>query len=771
MKKKLNSKVTSRLQRQAVTKKPNTFPIDQNEVWSFVSLLTGSVRSKNIFTAIKKSSMAKPQIKTIVGSIEEAYQSLVAWNRDGFDIFMAVNECDGDRKNENVKAIRAVFFDNDSENTVEPPLAPTFQVKSGRGGHGYFLVNDMQVDEFTKIQSAIAKSLETDPTVKDPARLMRVPGFAHVKDPSNPKPVSIFARTDLVYTTEQIKQAFHVVDQYDGSAKSKSSQGVASITDRKFKSWAKDLPTDEGSANPMGGRNNTALNLVREGLAFGMKRSVIAGALEDYCLRSGLSESEVDGMIAREEEVHKKKMFQPYFLNQNDKKPSVSELSSLFIQHENLTPDHIRFWRGEFFIYDGSKYQQIKMSDLRARVVSFLTTSVYSDKFRLPWVDEAVTGLTGLGHLSPNIEAGADILEPNKKKNLIFLKNCVLNLDESNAWKVEQLPHDPRYFSQVALPYCYEPNAECNSFLKTLSEILPDKDTRDFLQEWFGYNLIHDTSQGKFLVLLGEGANGKTVVLSVLTALIGKQNVSAIPLENFTATRTFPIAVTIGKLANVVDEMGQLKGVEATLKQFVSGSLMNVERKGKDGVEQKPTARLTFATNTLPTFYDRSDGLWRRMIVIPMQVQILDESKQNKNLSRVEYWERSEELAGILNWAIAGLQRLMGRGYFVEPKCASEFKAGFRQESDHVSSFIEEHLTENAKGEVGATTLYSNYTSYSKFNGHPVVTSAAFAAAIRKAFPKAIKSDQPKVMRDKRRERVWSGLSLESFGGTEGGAW
>ena len=89
------------------------------------------------------------------------------------------------------------------------------------------------------------------------------------------------------------------------------------------------------------------------------------------------------------------------------------------------------------------------------------------------------------------------------------------------------------------------------------------------MQEWVGYTLTPDTSQQKFLVAEGEGANGKTVFLETHTQLLGPENVSHVPLEMF--GMRFQLTSTLGKLANICSEVGEIDRVaEGTLKQFTS---------------------------------------------------------------------------------------------------------------------------------------------------------------------------------------------------------
>ena len=63
--------------------------------------------------------------------------------------------------------------------------------------------------------------------------------------------------------------------------------------------------------------------------------------------------------------------------------------------------------------------------------------------------------------------------------------------------------------------------AEAARWSVFLNEVMEgDQERIGFFQEWFGYSLIFDTSQQKFVLVEGEGANGKSVMLDVLTAML-----------------------------------------------------------------------------------------------------------------------------------------------------------------------------------------------------------------------------------------------------------
>jgi P4 family phage/plasmid primase-like protien len=231
------------------------------------------------------------------------------------------------------------------------------------------------------------------------------------------------------------------------------------------------------------------------------------------------------------------------------------------------------------------------------------------------------------------------------------------------------LPHTDQWFSSIQLPYPIgfvehdsDPDEEYVEYLQLcpkweafLDQMLEgDSDRIALLQEWFGYNLSASTHLQRMLLMLGQGANGKSVVLHVLRQLVGPANVSAVPLDVLFSR--FQLTHTRGKLVNIVTEHGDAAVDEQRLKAYVDGSVMYSDRKGLPGVEFLPTAKLIIAANQFPGFSDTSNGIWRRLLIIPFNVTI-DPSQQNPFLAE----SLEEELSGIFHWALLGRDRLRTR--------------------------------------------------------------------------------------------------------------
>jgi putative DNA primase/helicase len=265
--------------------------------------------------------------------------------------------------------------------------------------------------------------------------------------------------------------------------------------------------------------------------------------------------------------------------------------------------------------------------------------------------------------------------------------------------------------------------------MRFLEEVLPDAECRLLLKEIFGYCLTPDISQQKFFMFEGTGGNGKGVVTTTLTRLLGADNVSALPINRFNAPHE--LGLTLGKLVNITSEMKEKDSIaEDLVKQFVGGDLLSFNPKFRETFSAKPTAKLILSTNERPMFTDRSDGIWRRLIILPFPVTI-PEAKRDVYLNE----KLGMELPGILNWAIEGMGSLYQRKRFQEPAVSIAARKEFQGESNAARMFLEETCQANPKGEVNTLELYKRYEQYCLDNGTRAMRSTNFYKEVSRVFP------------------------------------
>ena len=409
----------------------------------------------------------------------------------------------------------------------------------------------------------------------------------------------------------------------------------------------------------------------------------------------------------------------------------------------------VRFWQDQWWVWDGRRYAVLPATDQRALVTESIKWIFDSDRARIAQAtgeEPEFRGQVTRGLVSNVLQALQSLTlvpawveqpswlgsTPSPAGDFIAMTNGLIDVDALLTGNPNLLrPHSADWFSPVCLDYPYDPHAICPGWLKLLGEALEqDADRISLVQEWFGYCLIHDTSLQKFMVIVGDGANGKTVVILVLVALLGKDNVSHVALEQF--EQRFHLASTLGRLANVATEIGEIdRAAEGALKAYVSGDPMFFDRKHLSGVQARPTARLLFTTNNLPQFKDRSSGVWRRMIVLPFRVVIPPEKQDPHLVDKLRL-----ELPGIFNWAVAGLRRLRQQGHFTEAVVCREALEVYRIEANPARAFLLECVVAKKGDSIVCAKLYVSYGIWCKDRGFQVLNAAQLGHEVRRAFPK-----------------------------------
>jgi P4 family phage/plasmid primase-like protien len=164
---------------------------------------------------------------------------------------------------------------------------------------------------------------------------------------------------------------------------------------------------------------------------------------------------------------------------------------------------------------------------------------------------------------------------------------------------------------------------------------------------------------------------------------------------------------------------------------YTSGDSMEFQRKFRDSVRARPTAKILISTNELPRFADKSNGLWRRMIVVPFDKTVAEE-KQNRNLIYLLMSERP----GIFNWAHRGYQSLCENHGFNMPKRCSEMLSGYRSEVNPARAFLESNYKYDASSEgLACSRVYDHYKSFCDADGFLPMNASNFGKEVKRLFP------------------------------------
>lgn len=244
-----------------------------------------------------------------------------------------------------------------------------------------------------------------------------------------------------------------------------------------------------------------------------------------------------------------------------------------------------------------------------------------------------------------------------------------------------------------------------------------DIEITELLQQWGGYLLLPTLKYHKFLLCAGDGANGKGVFFDTLTAALGPSNVSNVPLAKF--DNAYALFGTYGKMVNMCNENASTlaRDAEAVVKEYVAGDKIFWEQKYKDAFFDYPTAKLMFATNELPKIRDASDGIWRRMILVPFNAKFKEGDNLDPDIGKK--LQQPKVLATVLNWMIKGAEMLLKNDGFIKPKSSVLAVEEYREESNTARLFFAEMLEvdKTCSVVIPCTWLHLQYQRWCEDNG------------------------------------------------------
>ena len=342
-------------------------------------------------------------------------------------------------------------------------------------------------------------------------------------------------------------------------------------------------------------------------------------------------------------------------------------------------------------------------------------------------------------------QLGRKHLEDFNSYELINLKNYMFDPKGNNV-----LEHKPEYYSTNQLPYIYDSNAKCELWIKSINEILEnDKQKIGILQEFFGYCLTRDIKQHKAMLLLGESRSGKSTILQTLRNVVGIDNCSSIPLKYIANPQATPML--INKLVNIdTDVSAKAAEFEAEFKTITSGEPVHCNQKFIAAFDFVPYCKIVMAANIFPKITDHSSAFYNRLLLIPCE-KVFSEEEQNRNLLK----QLEEELSGILNWSIEGLNRLTKRGRFEQYDFMRDAVQELEDENNPVNIFFEDHIeiemgTWTEKGE-----LYDKYKNWTNITKNYVLSEARFSSCVYKKFHKQTPKN---ARREDGGKRVWRNI-------------
>lgn len=712
-----------------------------------------------------------PSVQHLLNNVDEYVQKIPEAMR--FNLFFTLADC-LEKSGRSMNTQEIIMFDIDGIDKerkmeyIEPvchilglPLKKIAVLFTGNGLHFYIMLEKSftDTDYFTEhrpyyktLCSMINKELdsifltgEADPAVFSTGRMGRLPLTENRKPDKDTEVVSIlvnnlepivFDMTKLIAPVD-IADSEQISDEVLSKMPPADKEGI--LANCIFLKWCKhnqedvsepqwyamlsilgrleggrDLAHEYSNESSTYNEEDTDNKLNQALLSSGPRKCTSIEGLGDWCVSCKYKGKQSSPITLQREEFIKTETegFWNYTLdktgNRKISQPNYDDLQKAFNRdYCYVTIDESRL----IYVYDKNYYKLYPLS----RIESYIQEKM-NPKPKQAMRSE-FTSLIKCTNLQPD--------EWTNVEGMINFSNGVLDLKTKKL-----LPHSRKFGFRYCLDYDYEPDALCPMFDIFMNEItLNDQELINVLLEFFGYSFSNiDPAWGeKALVLVGEGSNGKSVLLSTMSALAGRENYAVNTLTDLQQENNrFSL---MGKLFNVAEETPKRGLLDSALfKNLTTGGETTVKLMYHQPFKIKNYCKLIFACNELPDTNDMTMGLFRRLLIIPFDAIFLGDKIDRGIRTRL-----LTEKSGIFNRVIEGYDRLIKNSNFSHSVRAAEKLSYFINETDLIKAWFNESMREDTtpNAESNMMSLFDDFSIYCIERGQKVPTFTTFVKRTR----------------------------------------
>lgn len=364
-----------------------------------------------------------------------------------------------------------------------------------------------------------------------------------------------------------------------------------------------------------------------------------------------------------------------------------------------------------FYTYDGTRWARISDEEVKARIAKAL------GRFRSGSKCNSIITLLKA--------ETARVVDFNRQNKVNFI-NGTLDLDTLEFSD----DHNPNDFLTYCMKYPYKPGKYYKPWSDFIEDIMNgDERKQSLLQEAAGYVLFPNNAFQKCFVLIGSGANGKSVFLSVLTHVFGEDNVSNIEMSAF--AKDFQVIHLMNSLINISSETkSNIAGAESVFKQIVAGDMVSSCFKGKDMISFRPRSKLFIACNEYMKSKDTTEGYLRRLCFVKFPMHYTDNPVQpnDRPINRELENDFKLHLTEIFNWVLDGYRALRADREFTVTDEQSEIISDYKEVINPLISFVKDYELD---GDYASNDeFYRDYLVWCEQCGHKSRTKQSFLRAV-----------------------------------------
>ena len=694
-----------------------------------------------------------------LAEVEALIPRLHAINEKGAGIFVARNKCTGHRSEETVSRIRGVHADMDDITdaqltAVTAVLHPSIIAQSSEPGRFqlYWQLADgesLSKAETKAINQCLVKRHGADKAAVDVSRLLRVPGFKHMKYRADGKTPTVSAAFHgYLYTAEQIRSAFPQEPTHDPAGRTALTtestfmvpQVVAPELDRVAKDiaaaypqlWAGDWANAVRSTGEIGYPSQSEADLA------------LAGHIARACQRAGIDAGSLGAAVevvftssplGHSAKWQSRPVYRARTINKALSSPNPLNAGNA---HDDLVLES----HGD--IRNAKAFAQIARGQFLHVATRDCWLQWHMEKWNVCEKDEHVAMakevcgriLNAAGSIfGQDQERGKRLLQEAIAAHNLSRITAMLKLTVSEpemATTDRELDCDPyllgvrngvidlrtgqHLFNQPVMRitrYCaarFTDEATCPRWLQFLDQIfLEDTETIQCVQRLLGCTLLGLATEEILIICYGHGSNGKSVFSNVIHKIMGGYAITAPPSlltarrQDDTGPRNDLAALAGARYVSINEMQAGDRLDEQVVKMLAGREPISARFLHQEFFEFTPSFTPWLRTNHKPIITGLDDGIWRRLVLLPFSRKFADDEKDPALEQKL-----LDEQDAILMWMVEGAKLYLQDGIRLSPRMRSELGT-YRSESDLLGEFLADQITPDPTGKVPQSLVYSSY--------------------------------------------------------------
>jgi len=714
---------------------------------------------------------------------------LEALNANGAAVYVARNQCAGHRSEANVNRVRGLHADLDRATkdqiaALRARLDTSMIVETSEGRFQFYWQlseeESLAKDEAKKMNQSIVKAFGADPAAVDVARLLRVPGFRHMKYRAEGRtPIVRVTSVGPTYSARELREAFPVAVSLErhkrlGHRRPSESDSaslklaapteevlldariekiVKEVSSRHSKLWAGDWDDVIRSSGEIGYPSQSeadlalASHIVRACRMMGINETDIQAIAEKVftCSTLGRSGKWAERADYRERTIEKALNGLTHATDTPSTITDIAQLSDRYV-HDiarakrfadtydgkiKFVPDAVKWIRWTDEIWKscelGEEVEAAK--EVAAKLLREATLGVREGRNGSAQLlkdalnahrAERIRAMLTLASSDPRIAVSVKALDANPM--LLGCRNGTIDLQTGTL-----LAPDPSHLITKQVNASCVDDGVCPRWERFLHDVFQgDMETITAVQVLLGYTLIGEIREERLIICTGFGANGKSVFQNVLFKI----------LDGYAKTApSSMIAQKRGSDQRPRDDIASLVGAryvgineteagdhldEQTVKRLAGREPLAVRHLYGKYFSFTPGFKIWLRTNHKPIIKGDDHAIWRRLIVVSFNrtfsVEEQDPSLEGKLM---------EEADGILGWLLEGVRLYLKEGIQLSPRMVADL-ASYRSDSDLMGEFLADVTVTDPSGTVKQGDLYSSYQYWCQNSGLRAITKKSF---------------------------------------------